>query len=259
MYLIISKLLGYRKHVIDENLKHAFPDKTNEERREIREKFYRFFSDFILEVIKMYSISKKSLIKRITFENSEALDKYSREGKSVVIALGHFGNWEWAGPGAANQLEFHFQAIYKRLLNPYFDNLVLHLRSRLDVELLEMKTAARKMMLDSKRLTATAFPMDQRPPPEYAVWTSFMNREAGFFMGPEKIARKMHYPVIYASVLRIKRGHYKMILKEITANASVENEGSVIKKFVGLLEEDIKTHPEFYLWSHKRWKHKRIS
>lgn len=258
LYLIISKILSYRKKVIDENLKCAFPEKSKSERIKIREKFYRFFSDFVLEVIKMYSLKKKTLIKRINFEHSEALDKYSKKGQSVIIALGHFGNWEWAGPGAANQLDFHFQAIYKRLLNPYFDKLVLHLRSRLNVELLEMKTAARSIMMDSNRVTATAFPMDQRPPPEYAFWINFMNRDAGFFMGPEKIARKMNYPVIYASVLRTRRGYYKMILKEITPNASMEKDGAVIETFVHLLEQDIKNNPEYYLWSHKRWKHKKL-
>lgn len=255
--LIIRDLISYRKKAIDENLQFAFPEKTVDERIQIRNDFYSFFCDFVLETLKMSVISKKSLISRFPFENIEVLEKYAQNNQSVIIALGHLGNWEWAGPGAANQLNFHFQAIYKRLLNPYFDKFILHIRSRLGVELLEMKSAARKMILDKNRCTATAFPMDQRPSPETAYWTMFMHREAGFFMGSEKIARKMDYPVIYAFVKRISRGKYRVYLEEITSKAKEENEGAIIEKFVRLLERDIRLSPETYLWSHKRWKHKK--
>jgi KDO2-lipid IV(A) lauroyltransferase len=255
--LIISKVIGYRKKTIIENLKFSFPKKTESEIDEICEKFYRFFTDMILESIKLKTISKNELEKRIKFQNSDILDSYSEQNQSVVIALGHLGNWEWAGPAASLQVNFVFQAIYKRLLNPYFNEFVLDLRSRLGVELLEMKTAARSMLLDKNRCTATAFPMDQRPAPENAYWTTFLNRDAGFFMGPEKIARKMNYPVIYAKVIRVKRGYYKMVLDEISSDPASLKEGQIIEIFVRKLEQDIFENPESYLWSHKRWKHKR--
>ena len=254
---IIADLVKYRKKVVLENLRMAFPEKSEVEIIEISKDFYSYFSDFILETIKLYSISERTLKQRISFDNKEILDSHYNNGRSVILVLGHLGNWEWAGPGAGLDLPFVFQAIYKRLLNPYFDRLVLRLRSRLGPELLEMRSAPRTMLMDKDRITCTAFPMDQRPPSEYAYWTKFMNRDAGFFMGPEKIARKMGYPVIYAKVERVKRGFYKMHVQEITDNAGKMKEGEVIEAFVRLLEKDIKASPELYLWSHKRWKYKK--
>ncbi|MEQ8360395.1 MAG: lysophospholipid acyltransferase family protein [Cytophagales bacterium] len=254
---IFKDIIGYRKSTVINNLKMAFPNKSEKEIKNISDNFYTYFSDFILETIKLYSISAKKLKKHISFEDKSILEEHYKKGKSVILVLGHLGNWEWAGPGAGLDLPFVFQAIYKRLLNPYFDKLVLRLRSRLGPELLEMKSAPRNMLMDKNRITCTAFPMDQRPPPEYAYWTKFMNRDAGFFMGPEKIARKMGYPVIYAKVERVKRGFYKMHVLEITDNAGNMKEGEVIEAFVRQLEKDIELSPELYLWSHKRWKHDR--
>ncbi len=254
---IIKNFIAYRKSTVMENLQMAFPNKSDKEIKVISDNFYSYFSDFILETIKLYSISAKKLKKHISFEDKSILEAHYKKGKSVILVLGHLGNWEWAGPGAGLDLPLFFQAIYKRLLNPYFDKLVFRLRSRLGPELLEMKSAPRSMLMDKARITCTAFPMDQRPPPEYAYWTKFMNRDAGFFMGPEKIARKMGYPVIYAKVERIKRGYYKMHVQEITDNAGNMKEGEVIEAFVRQLEKDIELSPELYLWSHKRWKHER--
>lgn len=254
---VIKDLISYRKKTVLDNLEKAFPKKSKEEIQKISDDFYSYFSDFILETIKLYSISAKTLKKRINFQNKDILDEHYKNGRSVILVLGHLGNWEWAGPGAGLDLPFVFQAIYKRLLNPYFDRLVLRLRSRLGPELLEMRSAPRTMLMDKDRITCTAFPMDQRPPPEYAYWTKFMNRDAGFFMGPEKIARKMGYPVIYAKVERVKRGFYKMHIEEITDNGGNMKEGEVIEAFVRQLEKDIEKAPELYLWSHKRWKHER--
>lgn len=254
---IIRDLISYRKKTVLENLRYAFPDKTEKEIKEISDNFYSYFSDFILETIKLYSISAETLKKRMYYNDKTILEHHYKNGQSVIFVLGHLGNWEWACPGAGLGSPYIFQAIYKRLLNPYFDKLVFKLRSRLGGELLEMRTAPRAMLMDKDRVTSTAFPMDQRPPPEYAYWTTFMNRDAGFFMGPEKIARKMGHAVIYARIERVKRGFYKMHLNEITDNAGRMKEGEVIEAFVRQLEKDIKEAPELYLWSHKRWKHDR--
>jgi KDO2-lipid IV(A) lauroyltransferase len=254
---VIADLIGYRKKVVLENLRHAFPEKSEEEIYAISRKFYAFFSDFILETIKMYSISPKELKKRIPFENVELLTPEYDKNQSIIVVLGHFGNWEWAGPGACVQLPFVFQPVYKRLLNPYFDRFVLHIRSRLGPEMLEMRTVARKMVQDKDRCTITIFPMDQRPDPNHAYWTTFMNRDAGFFQGPEKLGKKLNYPIYYVTVGRKSRGQYYLRMSEVELHPQKSAEGEITEKMIRLLEKDIREQPELYLWSHKRWKHKR--
>lgn len=251
----IADILGYRKKVVYENLRHAFPKKCENDIRIIARNFYGFFADFILEFIKLYSISPAEIEKRMPFKNKELLTREFDRNQSAIVVLGHQSNWEWAGPAAAIQLPFEIRPIYKRLLNPYFDKFILKLRSRLGPEMLEMRSVGRKMVQDRDTCSLTVFPMDQRPDPNHAYWTDFMNRDAGFFQGTEKLSKKFNLPVYFVTVRRVKRGYYELDMSEICMDPASAADGEITEKMVRKLEEDIRENPELYLWSHKRWKH----
>ncbi|HSZ72583.1 MAG TPA: lysophospholipid acyltransferase family protein [Cytophagaceae bacterium] len=259
LYVIFYYLIGYRKKVVLENLRKSFPDKSPEEINFICKKFYHYFCDLILESLKTLTISKKNVKKHVIFsKEAEGIFKHYYDKKqSIVIVMGHMGNWELTGAGFS-QFSFHqLNILYHPLTNKRFDQLVYHMRTRLGNGLYAMNEALRGMLRDRDKLTATAFIADQTPSPEGAYWTTFLHQDTPVFKGTEKLATKLNYPVVYASVKRTKRGVYTVDMEVLVENpkACVENE--ISEKHTRKLEKDIIAQPEIWLWTHRRWKHKR--
>lgn len=210
VFLVIYYLISYRKKVITTNLKNAFPEKSTKEIQKIRRDYYRYFCDLIFETLKTLTISSKSLRKHVLFEDPSIFKKYFEEKQSVIVVMGHFGNWELAGARFALEPVHQLFVIYHPLKNEHFETLIVKARTRLGNGLYAMKKALRGMIGDRKKVTATAFIADQTPAPEGAYWTQFMNQDTPVFTGTEKIAKKLKYPVVYISVKRPKRGLYKI-------------------------------------------------
>lgn len=258
LYLIIYKLMGYRTAVVDTNLKKSFPEKPEAERRAIRDDFYHFFCDLILETVKTLTIRPSALQKRVLFGDMSAFRHYYERKQSVIIVTGHLGNWELAGAGFS-QLPWHrLYVIYHPMSNPYFDRLVYHMRTRLGNKLYPMKDTFRGMMQNRGELTATAFIADQTPSsPATAYWTTFLNQDTPVFTGPAKISKKLNYPVIYVSLRRPKRGYYEMTSEILADNPGVLTEDEISELHTRRLERDIRAQPAHWLWTHRRWKHQR--
>ncbi len=257
LYLIIYYILGYRKTVVTQNLHNAFPNKTENEIKIIRKKFYRFFCDFILETLKNLTISKKTMLRRCKL-NEDAIklfDKYYAENKSLIIVMGHYGNWEWAGNTFSILGKHQLYVIYHPLTNPYFNDLIIGMRTRFGTKLIEMKNTIREMLSNKSELSATAFIADQTPAPESAYWTKFLNQYTPVFWGTEKIARKINYPIVYVNVKRVKRGYYEIFVETLVENPTSTQVGEISKLHTRRLEEEIIKQPELWLWSHRRWKH----
>jgi Kdo2-lipid IVA lauroyltransferase/acyltransferase len=257
MYLILYYLIGYRKQVVGKNLRNAFPETSEHERKTIERKYYRYLCDLIVETIKSLSITPKTLRKRLVFKNFEIFQRYYDQKRSIIIAMGHWGNWELGGARFAIEPVHKLYVIYHPLKNVYFDKLVIKMRSRLGNGLYPMQQAIRSMIRDKAELTATAFIADQTPLPNDAFWMEFMNQDTPVFTGTGKIANKMDYPVVYAGVKRIKRGYYEINLEDLVPNPTALNPFQIVELFTRRLEQDIKEMPETWLWSHRRWKHKR--
>lgn len=255
LYLIVYKLAGYRKNVVNENLRNSFPGKSNVEILRIQDSFYHYLFDLFLETFKTLTIRPESLIKRVTMEEDSIFKKYFNKGKSVIIVMGHFGNWELAG-ARFSQFPYHkLNVIYHPLKNKYFNNLVIHMRTRLGNGLYTMNETLRSMLRDRNILTATAFIADQAPSPKGAYWTKFLNQDTPVFTGPAKIAKKLDYPVIYVSVARKSRGRYHLKSELLVEHPKNLLEDEISELHTKRLEKDILAHPEIWLWSHKRWKH----
>ncbi len=261
LYFIIYIVFGYRKSVVTENLKNSFPEKTEKEINKIRKEFYSFFCDWVLEMIKSITLSKKEMIKRCHFKDYSLLERFYTENRKVIFVMGHFGNYELAGAEMAENTDYQLHVIYKPLSNKYFNNLINKKRVRFGTQIMPMAETYRTMLKlnDNTTSSATTFIADQTPQPNQAYWTTFLNQDTPIFMGTEVIAKKLNYPVIYVSLNRVKRGHYEMTTDLLCENPKETNKGEISEMHTKRLEQDIIKQPEIWLWSHKRWKHKRPS
>lgn len=258
---IIFSIFGYRKEVISTNLKNSFPDKSTEEIKTIHKKFNRFICDLTLETIKTLTMSNKQAKKRCSFDEAslKLLNQLHADKKKVIFVLGHFGNWEIAGAGMSAQAKQQLYVIYHPLSNTYFDRLIIKMRTRSGTKLISMKDTFRTMisLRKSDEISATAFIADQTPSKDNAYWTTFLNQDTPVFWGPEVIASKLNYPIVYISLKQEKRGYYKMTAEVLVENPKDTTKGEITELHTKRLEKDIIKQPEIWLWSHRRWKHKR--
>ena len=256
---ILYHVLGYRKKVVFENLKNAFPDKDERWIKQTAKKFYRSLSDIILENIKVLTIRQKTLAKRYQYNNTEIMDKIFAKEKSLIIAIGHNGNWEWLG-NTLGPMYIHVKgyAIVKPLKNKDFDGFINGLRNRfIKDSIIYMKDTLRVLVKRKDITSLYVFAADQTPSPKNAYWAEFFNQDTPFYTGIEKLARTLDLGVIFIDLYREKRGHYVGDISLITESAKEMNENEITDVYIEKLEEAIKKRPHNWLWSHKRWKHKR--
>jgi Kdo2-lipid IVA lauroyltransferase/acyltransferase len=259
-YFIIYRVIKYRKNVVMENLSHSFPEKTDEEITQIAKKFYKHIADLFIEFLKGYSISKDEINERVKIVNLEVVRKYTDNNQSVIIVTGHISNWEWL-LHPLNLSGIPMDIVYQKLSSPLFDKLTLFIRSRFTITPLIEKQDTLRKTVDRKDVTrALVLGSDQSPQNwKTAYWTTFLNQDSGFFTGTERIARKYDYPVIFSEMRRIKRGYYEIEFTEIAIPSEYQDlpMGEITERFVRILDKSIHKFPSDYLWSHRRWKHKR--
>ncbi len=259
IFVLVYYVIGYRKKIVLQNLRNSFPEKSQKEILELRRRFYRYLCDLFLETFKTLSISRETMIKhcRMNDNSLKLLQKYYEEKKNVILVLGHLGNWEWGGNAFSIMCKQQLYVIYHPLENKYFNKLIIGMRTRFSTKLIEMKNTFRDMVENKKIISATAFIADQTPQPDNAYWTKFLNQETPVFLGTEKISRKLNYPIVFINVKRIKRGYYELSAETLCENPATTSEGELSEMHTKKLEEEIRKTPETWLWSHRRWKHKR--
>lgn len=258
-FIFIYHIIGYRKEIVKTNLSNAFPEKTAEEIKIISEKFYRYLCDLILETFKTLTITPAEVKKHVLFDDDSILKKYYTAKQSVILVLGHWGNWELVGARFSQDPLHQLYTIYHPLANKHFDRLFYYMRTRLGNKLYKMNEALRGILNDRDKISVIAFLSDQTPSPHGAYWTTFLNQDTPIFTGAEKIAKKLNYPVIYGAFNRVKRGLYSIELEEIAAFPNSTSENEISELHAKRLEKDIIRQPEIWLWTHRRWKHKRPS
>ncbi len=256
-YFFIYSLIGYRKKVVLQNLHNSFPGKTEAEIQKICTDFYHFFCDLVLESFKTLTISPRSLRRHFLFPDPSVLKHYYDLKQNVILVLGHLGNWELGGARLALEPYHQVYIIYHPLSNKYFEGMVRHMRTRLGSRLYAMKDVLRGMIRDRNVLSATAFVSDQSPTSEGVLWMNFLNQDTAVFTGAEKIAKKFGYPVLYLSIMRPRRGQYKMDVELLTEHPENTAEDEITCMHTKRLEQDILENPHTWLWTHRRWKRKR--
>ncbi|MFO7655737.1 MAG: lysophospholipid acyltransferase family protein [Bacteroidales bacterium] len=258
-FFVIIYLAGYRKKVVMTNLQNSFPEKPQSELKKIARRFYRHFCDSFIESIYALHISENEISKRFHYKNAEILNRYYKENKSVILVFGHYANWEWLN-GMPLFVKHQVTALYHPLTNRFFDELFKEIRCKFGVKLISMKSAYKEMLSDAQKgiVTATYFLTDQRPVwSSIRYWTTFLNQETPVLTGSEVIAAKLNQPVIYLNIRKIRRGYYEAAFEIISENPGQAKEFEITEQHTRKLEESIKQNPEYWLWSHKRWKHKR--
>jgi KDO2-lipid IV(A) lauroyltransferase len=258
LYLVIYYIAGYRKKTVFRNLHTTFPGMQEDEIIRLAKAFFRHFSDFLIEIIKCMSISKKNLEKRMKVSNPEVFSELAAKNRSIALVTGHYNNWEMMSvlPGS---MPHKCMIIYRPLNNKTANRISLYMRSRFGTVMVPMENVYREALKcrSENRLFSVWFLADQRPPRNSKFWTKFLNHEAAFFEGVEKIAIKLNLAVVFMDIQKVKRGYYEARLEKLFESTAETRENEILLTCIKKIEEEIIQKPEFWLWSHKRFKHPR--
>lgn len=256
-YLLLYFVFGYRRKVVRENLLNALPDKTLEEILVIEKRFYRYLASLVFEIIKMGNISKKEIERRFVFKNKAQVQEYLDRGESVLVCSAHYGNWEWGTLGIGLNFSADHYPIYKPLTNPVFDTWFKKIRSKFGNKLIAMRQTMRALQASKDKPSIFSFGNDQAPSKDEShYWTSFMHQPSSVQLGIEKIAKRTNQPIFYFKINVLKRGFYEVNCVPLCLNPAETAEFEITEMHTRFLEEIIKAKPEYWLWSHKRWKYK---
>jgi KDO2-lipid IV(A) lauroyltransferase len=257
-YLLVFYIIKYRKPIVLKNLRNSFPEKSDIEIKEIEKKFYHHFADLTLETIKMRGMKDSDFKQRMKVANADLINGYFDKGKSVLILTMHYNNWEW-GTYLSKYLKHKSLAVYKPLANVEFDKFMNKTRSRFNAELIKNDNVLRHLIRYKKQKTPVFvwLASDQSPIAAHDYWFRFMNQEAMFYPGPAIISKQFNQPVFFQKLEKTGRGKYLTTFELLCENPTEKTEHEIIKLYIEKMEEIIREKPEYYLWSHKRWKRKR--
>lgn len=257
-YIVLYYFVGYRKKVVLQNLKFCFPEKDDREIELMMKRFYRHFCDLVLESLKNFSVTNEVAQSRIEQHGTEILNQLGDEGKSIILAGGHYCNWELWAVASPPHFKHRLMGIYKKLNNVYFDQKMRESRGKFGLELVSTKDAGLFFKENINSVTISVFAVDQSPSnPNKAIWINFFGRETAALFGTEKYATEYDYPVVWAHLRKKKRGYYTVTYELVTKTPRELAKGELTQRLHNILEQDILEAPEYWLWSHKRWKHKK--
>jgi KDO2-lipid IV(A) lauroyltransferase len=258
VYLFIHYIACYRKQVVLSNLQNSFPDKSIGEIKLIAKQFYHHFSDILIESLKSFTYPEKMLSKRYRMINASFLDDFFAKGQSVICVTGHYANWEWGGVVSGNLLKHIPVGFYKPLSNKYIDKYVQRSRVTGRSKLAPITKTAETFETDFGGPVIFYMVADQSPSStRLAYWVNFLNQDTATLHGPEKYARMYNMPVVFARTNIIKRGYYTVEFILLESDPSKTDPGVITTRFMQMLEKQIRSKPECYLWSHRRWKLRR--
>lgn len=257
LYFVFYRLIKYRTKVVRQNLLKSFPEKTELELRQIEIDFYKYLSDLVVETVKGFTISKKQLLKRMKFLNTGYVDQLVKDNKSAMVVMGHYGNWEWICRSAPLFIKNNIIVAYKPLTNPQFDKLLYEARIEFGVRQVPMQQLPR-VLLGEKKPYLLILLADQSPSDaETSIWVRFLNQDTAVLPGIEKLAIKYKLPIFYNEVKLLKRGYYTCEFKPMIEVPENCKYSEITQVHSMRLEENIRSFPHIWLWSHKRWKLKR--
>ncbi len=254
---IFQRVVGYRVKVVQSNLLKALPEKSDAERKEIENAFYKSLTDLIVESLKGYGSSGKTIQKRTVSVDIDKIDPYLKRGQSVLLVGGHMGNWEWFCNNFA-ELNLPASVIFKPLTNLYINKFLYKQRARGDVRMVPMAQTARAFAAGANETRVFTMVADQNPSRKSkGYWLDFFGIDTVFLHGPEKYSHLYNLPTFYGQVKRKERGYYSLHFDLLSENPAELEDGELTKRYAERLEAGIREQPEAWLWSHKRWKHSR--
>ena len=261
---VLYYVARYRRKVVTENLNNAFPELSPRERRQIRRRFYRWFCDYVVETLKLLSISRQEMMRRMVIEGVDEMERSLEKKPFVFIFLGHYCNWEWVSsiPLWYQKEDSHGAQLYRPLKNKAFDGLFLEMRSRFGSENISKYEALRHILQlrrDGKK-TCIGFISDQTPGwNSIHDWVDFLHQDTPVFTGTERIAKKVDAAIFFADIRRVRRGYYHLVLRRMTDEPKDFPDYALTEQYMRELEQIIRRQPHLWLWSHRRWKHRRAA
>ncbi len=258
IFVVMYYIIGYRKSTVRGNLAMALPHLSARERLSIEKKSYRHLCDMFLEMIKTMTISRNEIDRRFQFTNLDVYKELEKQPKSIAIMIAHYATYEWV-ISMNRYISFKGFAIYKKLANPHFDKLVRNIRSKFHAELITTKETIPVIEQNEKNgiYGVYGFASDQSPKASKAFhWTHFMNIKTPVHTGAEMLAKKFDMNVVFLKVRKVKRGHYEGTFEILSTDVKSVPDYEITDAFLKRVEQQIYEAPEFYLWTHKRWKHK---
>jgi len=259
LYYLLYYVFSYRKRVVRENLKLAFPELSNDKRREIERKAFRNLTDVFLETFKSTNMKGDELKKRFVFKNPELIERIYNNKQDVIVMCSHYCCWEWVF-GVRNTTNFKINAIYKQLSNKYFDKLTKSRRSQYGANMIKTKDTFREISKKSKlkELNWYGFASDQSPKKSKALyWNKFLNNWVPIHIGAEVIAKKYNMAIVFMDVQKIRRGYYEASFSLITDKPKDFKDFQLTDKYIKIVENQIRNKPEYYTWTHRRFKHRQ--
>ncbi|NKI32405.1 lysophospholipid acyltransferase family protein [Croceivirga thetidis] len=258
VYLLVYHMIGYRRKVVEENLKLVFPKKSKSEINTIQKKFYKHMCDMFLEMVKTMGISEKELHKRFTFTNVEVIHEFEAKNKSMMTFFPHYASWEWT-IALDPLIQSKGYAIYQVVGNKYFDKLVRRIREKFGTTLISTRETPKVVRSNRKnnQLSIYGILSDQSPMVMHAKhWTEFMGIKVPVHVGAEVLCKKLNIPAVYLKVEKLKRGYYQGTFIVLAENPNEHNNFEITDAFLRQVEKSIQEAPEYYFWTHKRWKHR---
>lgn len=272
IYYLVFHLVGYRKKVVWQNLKNSFPEKKEDELKVIQKQFYHNFCDLIVESIKTFSITEEEIKNRCACSNPELLEKLYAKYPAVIAYTGHLANWEMCGMSTNIHTSFWPVVSYKPFSNKKFEKLMTKSRTQFlsIIPYYNVKEIIQKNLIGSYNFPEDTKADNIKKPvfiflPDQSVsqknsfyWTNFLNQETSFYTKVEDWAKENNLPVIYADLQRLGNGKYNIHMQIITETPNELGEFEITQRYTKLLEQSIQNNPSNWLWSHKRWKRKKI-
>ncbi|WP_044210925.1 lysophospholipid acyltransferase family protein [Flammeovirga sp. OC4] len=256
LYFILYKILRYRTSVVRENLKNSFPDKSIEELKHIESEFYKHLCDIICESFKVFNIKKDEIFERCVYKDLDLLEKY--KDRNLCIVGGHYNNYEYAATTSTGWVGRQVSCLFSKLSNPFFNSRITKSRSQFGLQMIQKDFAKEFINKKHDEPFSLIFGADQSPTfSKNVIWTHFLNQETACFFGPEKYAKENDMVVIYTRITKPKRGYYVVNFEVVTENPLLEPHGEITVKHNRILEKDIINNPQYWLWTHKRWKRDR--
>ncbi len=256
---LVYRVFGYRKKVVRNNLAMTLPHLSEKERLQIEKKFYSHMCDMFLEMMKTMGMSQKQMEKRYRFTNLDLYLEMEKKGKSIILLCAHYASYEWL-VSMNLHISFEGYGVYKKINNKYFDKLVKDIRSRFKTHLITTTETIATIERNHKvgKLGVFGLASDQSPQASRAFhWAPFMGIETPVHTGAEMLAKRFDMNMIFLKSKKIKRGHYEATFELMAENPKEIPNYEISEDFLRRVEKQILEAPEFYLWTHKRWKHRK--
>jgi Kdo2-lipid IVA lauroyltransferase/acyltransferase len=260
LFFMSFYVIKYRRKMVQKNLRNSFPEKAEDEIYRIEKTFYKNLCDYAVEMLKLLTINKEDLSKRMVYNAPEIAATYATQQQSVIILTAHQFNWEWLLATGGFKFPMNIDFVYQKVNSEFFEKISMACRTRFGAYPIKRDEVAREMIRRKNIVRGIAMVSDQYPGHgrDKKHLTKFLNQDSVFFLGTNQVAIMTQYPVFYYEIVKIRRGYYETNAIQIGTPPYGIESVTVIENYVREVEKSIRRNPSNWLWSHNRWKKRHL-